>query len=225
MTVGTKSLLFGIHQFILHPILLAMAWTRLYGFPFHPILWACFFFHDIGYFGKMDMDGETEGQTHPELGAKIITKLFGKEWGDFCLYHSRFYCRTNRKQHSKLCVADKLAFCMYPPKLYCFLARLSGELALYKEFSEDVNELPNAKTMSDLEWYHGLKRYTLRVVIQTNHSYHNHVHVGYSYHEKFLNRIINSSTGWKRKPVIFRAFNEPTCRLRAKLRRESETSK
>lgn len=205
MTVGTKSLLFGVHQFILHPILLAMAWTRLYGFPCHPILWACFFLHDVGYFGKTDMDGETEGQTHPEFGARLIRKCFGKEWGDFCLYHSRFYCRTNNQRHSKLCVADKLAFCMYPPKFYVLLARLSGELKLYRNFSEDVCELENVQNMTDLEWYHGLKRYTLRVTIETNRTYHNHVFIGQAYHEKTdFWGVLQPSIGWKNKKKILR---------------------
>jgi hypothetical protein len=184
MTVGTKSILFGIHQFLLHPFLVAMAWNRLYGFPNSFRLWCCFFLHDIGYIGKTDMDSEEIGQTHPELGARVITKLFGKDWGDFSLYHSRFYCRTNNQRHSKLCTADKLAFCMYPPKLYCFLARLSGEMAFYKEFSEDVNEFEDAHSMSDMEWYHALKRYTLRVVTDTNRTYFDHVEIGKKHHPR-----------------------------------------
>ena len=170
MTVGTKSLLFGIHQFALHPLLLALAWRRLYGWTWHPIIWFCFIVHDWGYWGKKDMDGPTEGQTHPELGAKIVRFLFGDKWGDFCLYHSRFYAQANDKKHSQLCVVDKLAFCLYPPKLYCFLANLTGEMKLYKSFSQDCKEM-NVKEMSDLEWYHALKRITLRVTVQTGKTY------------------------------------------------------
>ena len=33
MRVGTKSILFGVHNFVLHPPLVAIAWWRLYGFP------------------------------------------------------------------------------------------------------------------------------------------------------------------------------------------------
>lgn len=29
MRVGTKSILFGAHQFLLHPLFVAWAWTRL----------------------------------------------------------------------------------------------------------------------------------------------------------------------------------------------------
>ena len=178
MKVGTKSLLFGVHQIFIHPFLVALAWKRLYGFPFSFRLWVCFFLHDIGYWGMADMDGEAEGQRHPELGAKWVGILFGSRWRDFALYHSRFYARAEKRSHSKLCVADKLAFCMYPPRFYIFLARLSGEMELYKSFSEDACEFEGAAEMTDLQWYHALKRYTLRVVIETDRNYYNHVNVG-----------------------------------------------
>lgn len=48
MTVGTKSVLFGVHQFVIHPILLFVAWWKLYGFPWDPRLWFAFLLHDIG---------------------------------------------------------------------------------------------------------------------------------------------------------------------------------
>ena len=75
MTVGTKSVLFGAHCFFLHPWFVATAWWRLYGFPWDPRLWVAFFVHDIGYFGKPNMDGE-EGEMHPITGAAIIAHLF-----------------------------------------------------------------------------------------------------------------------------------------------------
>ena len=48
MKVGTKSVLFGAHAFWLHPFFVAVAWTRLYGFPWDPRLWVAFFVHDLG---------------------------------------------------------------------------------------------------------------------------------------------------------------------------------
>ena len=57
MNVGTRSLLFGVHQFAIHPWFVAAAWWRLYGFPFDPRLWVAFFVHDLGYWGKPNMDG------------------------------------------------------------------------------------------------------------------------------------------------------------------------
>lgn len=32
MKMGTKSVLFGAHQFLIHPIILAIAWWQLHGF-------------------------------------------------------------------------------------------------------------------------------------------------------------------------------------------------
>ena len=82
MNIGTRSVLFGAHQFLLHPLCLAIAWRRLYGFPWDPRLWAAFFLHDLGYIGSGDMDGP-EGEKHVELGANIMRALSGNSWGNF----------------------------------------------------------------------------------------------------------------------------------------------
>lgn len=75
INIGTRSILFGVHQLFLHPIFVAIAWKRLYGFPKDPRLWACFFLHDVGYLGRSNMDGQ-EGEAHVELGARIVGRLF-----------------------------------------------------------------------------------------------------------------------------------------------------
>ncbi len=113
MTVGTKSVLFGAHQFLIHPWFVAWGWWTLYGFPFDPRLWVAFFVHDLGYIGKPNMDGP-EGETHPELGARLMHWfdgfiLGGWRWHDFSLLHSRYYAKTLHKRPSRLCMADKLA--------------------------------------------------------------------------------------------------------------------
>ncbi len=77
MKVGTKSLLFGVHCWFLHPFFVAAAWTKLYGFPWDPRLWVAFLVHDWGYWGKPNMDG-AEGETHVELGAEIMGRLFDR---------------------------------------------------------------------------------------------------------------------------------------------------
>jgi len=71
MTIGTRSVLYGAHCAVLHPWFLAVAWSKLYGFPWDVRLWASFCLHDIGYISKPNMDGY-EGETHVELGAKIM---------------------------------------------------------------------------------------------------------------------------------------------------------
>ena len=108
MRVGTKSVLYGAHCVVVHPWFLAVAWSRLYGFPWDIRLWFAFALHDVGYFFKNDMDG-LEGETHVELGARIMTSLFGESWGAFTAAHSRYWAKRNGRQFSRLCVADKLA--------------------------------------------------------------------------------------------------------------------
>lgn len=48
MRVGTKSKLFGVHDFVIHTAFLAIAWRRLYGFPRDPRLWLAFLLHGAG---------------------------------------------------------------------------------------------------------------------------------------------------------------------------------
>jgi hypothetical protein len=115
--VGTKSLLWGYHCPLWHTFFLAYSWYKLYGIPWHPALWLCFLFHDIGYWGCDEMDGN-EGILHPESGAFVLWLLCGPHWGDFCMYHSRSYTKMHtggEEMISKLCVADKQAI-LYTPR-------------------------------------------------------------------------------------------------------------
>lgn len=132
MTVGTKSVLFGVHCFAIHPFLIALAWWKLYGFPWDPRLWLCFFVHDIGYIGKPNMDGP-EGETHPALGARIMGFLFGSQWYWFTLLHSRYLTKRLDMQPSRLAVADKLVIAIEPSWLYLPRAIASGEIDDYFE--------------------------------------------------------------------------------------------
>lgn len=77
MKIGTKSVLYGAHCFLLHPWFVAAAWVKLYGWPWDPRIWLAFFVHDLGYWGKPNMDGP-EGETHVELGAQIMHWFDGK---------------------------------------------------------------------------------------------------------------------------------------------------
>lgn len=164
MKIGTKSVLYGAHCFLIHPWFVLAAWIKLYGFPFDPRLWVAFFVHDLGYFGKPNMDGP-EGETHVELGAKIMHKLFdwkkvagspyydlntGKPvivyydiWGNFSRYHSRYYAKKECAQPSKLCFADKLSFVLTPRWLYLTLVNATGEIHEY---------LKNAKKAETKHW-------------------------------------------------------------------------
>jgi hypothetical protein len=95
-----------------------------------PRLWAAFFLHDVGYIGKEDLDG-AEGDTHPELGGRIMAALFGESWGEFTKLHSRFFASLEGRPPSALCAADKLATTIVPKRLYLALIHLSGEVDKY----------------------------------------------------------------------------------------------
>lgn len=158
MKVGTKSVLFGAHQFFIHPWFVAAAWWKLYGFPCDPRLWIAFFVHDIGYLFKPNMDGP-EGERHPLTGAKIM-RVFGQRWFDFCYYHSRFLAKQDGVQFSQLCVADKLAICLTPHWLYLPMVRWTGEI---KEYMKDADigkyQTMNLTTSSQLKWYLSVQDY------------------------------------------------------------------
>lgn len=103
MKIGTRSVLFGAHQFLIHPWFVAWGWWKLYrlqrvyigyasGYPqtyrwrlgfrggpkyaslLDPRLWLVFFVHDLGYIGKPNIEGD-EGECHPLLGARIMAIL------------------------------------------------------------------------------------------------------------------------------------------------------
>lgn len=158
MTKGTKSILFGVHQFLWHPFTVWLAWIYLNRtFP----TWrecVCIVIHDWGYWGKENMDDE-KGETHPELGARIAHRLFDSSdeklnegaYGCLCLYHSRHYARKDDSEPSQLCWADKYSIHFEPWWFYLPRAWLSGELQEYRTIADKAGLVPKEKTHR--EWY------------------------------------------------------------------------
>jgi len=131
MTRGTKSLLFGAHQFLLHPFMVTLAWWILFGrCPAWREL-VCIAIHDIGYLGCRTMDGD-DGTEHPARGADLAGRWFGVQYHDLVAGHSRHYARVHGlKTLSPLFAADKLAVGLTPAFLYLPGAILSGEVSEY----------------------------------------------------------------------------------------------
>ncbi len=179
MTVGTKSLLFGAHCFLLHPFAVALAWSRLFGLPSDLRLWLAFCVHDWGYFRCHDIDGE-EGEQHVWLGSRIMWSLFdradehtfpgafsqlcdrlwgyqpqGQSWAHFCLFHSRSFAKRFHQPVSRLCAADKLAFVVTPRWLYLPMVAWTGEIREY---------LDNAAKSDARSWHRSLRSELLRWV-------------------------------------------------------------
>ena len=154
MRVGTKSVLYGAHCFFIHPGFVALAWWKLYGFPWDPRLWVAFFVHDLGYFGKPNMDGP-EGEEHVEAGARFMHMVFGPKWYWFTLLHSRFYAAKCGMPFSRLCVADKLATAITPRWLYLVLVNLTGEIDEYMgragkgKYQRDSSKMASASLRED----------------------------------------------------------------------------
>ena len=142
MKIGTRSLLFGAHQFALHPLFVALAWRRLYGaWPREIPVWVAFAVHDLGYWGLDDLDGP-EGERHPLRGANIMGRLFDRRetdicwqgrWWRFAAGHSRTLAARFDLPTSDLMAADKLATVLYPRWLYALLCWLSGEYIEYRD--------------------------------------------------------------------------------------------
>jgi hypothetical protein len=151
MKMGTKSVLFGVHQFLWHPFTVLLAWFDLYGMP-KPWEVFCIFIHDIGYIGKTDMDGES-GFLHPELGAKIAGFIFGEKARNECLGHSRSYAETKGIPVSRLCWADKWSPIFDPTHFYWLRGNASGEIHEYRA------NFPRAVGESSLMWAVSFKDY------------------------------------------------------------------
>jgi hypothetical protein len=158
MKRGTKSVLFGYHSFWLHPffVLAALRKNKI-KLSVYWILAA--FFHDLGYWGSPNMDGE-EGVEHPIKSSRMlwqfferckifaVAEVFGKlgfvvrflmHLEDEIIYHSRTIAKRYQRQMSTLGYADKLAFTFYPRWLLRVLYFFSGEFEEYKQIYMDTH--------------------------------------------------------------------------------------
>lgn len=161
MRTGTKSLLFGVHQFVWHPLSVWLAWIWLYKSLPGWRETICIIIHDWGYWGKINMDDE-EGETHPELGANIAYDLFrykgwefAAEYYRFCLFHSRHYAKRQGHSPSLLCWADKFSITFEPRWFYLLRAWMSGELHEYRNVSAKCGFV--SLTANNREWFQKIK--------------------------------------------------------------------
>lgn len=177
MKIGTKSVLYGAHCFLVHWAFVALGWYKVYGWKrvhigyrdprdptghfteslrpeyaalWRPALWAAFFLHDIGYLGKPNMDGP-EGEKHPFVAARIMAFLFGEPWGRFVLFHSRFLAKQHGVTPSPLCIADKLAITLEPWWFYLPRVNLTGEVKEYMAKSSAMNNTGNKYSGMNLD--------------------------------------------------------------------------
>ena len=174
MNTGTKSVLFGVHQFVLHPVLVAWAWFIIYREVPKAHEWAAIITHDIGYWGSPNMDGP-EGEDHPERVAAWWRKHFG-EFGERVaievLGHSRFHAKKNNLPLSKLFRPDKFSTALYPCWLYLLLGNLSGEIREYMEHTETGKYADEYRVYKgQLQWLMEIQAHTALMGLQ-GESYH-----------------------------------------------------
>jgi hypothetical protein len=155
LKIGTKSILFGVHQFIFHPLFVYKAWKILYGRPKLYELCAIIT-HDLGYIGLSNMDGE-EGERHPLISASwwdssLLGTGFRSKVASEIIGHSRFFASKYNQQLSKLFRADKLAIALYPVWLYKLLGNLSGEICEYIDNSKKNHHSVHIKNGSQTKW-------------------------------------------------------------------------
>lgn len=155
LPVGRRSVLFGTHQFLWHPLTVYIAWWWLYGWPDWKET-VCIFVHDWGYWSMPNMDGQ-EGGRHPELGANLAGRWFGPEYQELCLYHSRHYAKTAGRQPSKLCWADKFSIGYEPRWFYLLRAVASGEI---KEYRQNATRFIPANE-SHQKWFDWVQKYLI----------------------------------------------------------------
>ncbi|MBU0516877.1 MAG: hypothetical protein KJ621_19150 [Proteobacteria bacterium] len=148
MRRGTATLLFGCHQFILHPIYVARAWRRLYGRP-DPGDLVAIIIHDWGYLGRRDVDGP-EGLHHSWRMAVILDALELHRLARLVEGHSRAWCAAAGLERSKLYAADKLGTALMPSGLWARLARWTGEIEEYQ-----ARRGNNGSMRPDPEVWHG----------------------------------------------------------------------
>ena len=151
MKIGTKSLLFGVHQFMLHPALVLLAWLVYYK-RFPRLFQLCAIVtHDWGYWGCSNMDGN-EGSFHPERAAGLWSYFgrFGEDVAFEILGHSGSYASHFNFPLSKLFKADKLSVIFLSCFVYIILSSLTGEIIEYME----ISGYKRFKTQDKIHWFY-----------------------------------------------------------------------
>lgn len=127
MRIGMKTLLFGAHQFLIHPYYVRKGWVKMYGNPPRR-MWIAFLIHDWGYWPMKEIDGDKDYHSY---WAALAVAQYNAPLAREMLLHSRFTAKDLGKEPSRLCWADKMGTALMPSFLWAVLARLSGEGFIY----------------------------------------------------------------------------------------------
>ena len=153
MKTGTKSLLFGVHQFLLHPVVVTLGWRKWHGrWPRGLAEWVAILVHDWGYWGCDFMDSGA-GADHPQVSATLAAYLLRhnpsarKKAVRLILGHSSGFASRRRMPKSALYVPDKLAILFEWKWSYVLRAVASGEIWEY------ISRSPQNSPGTWFSWY------------------------------------------------------------------------
>jgi hypothetical protein len=163
MKIGTKSLLFGAHQFLLHPLTVLWGWKNLFGWPKDFRIYVGILIHDWGYWGMDSMD-DAKGEEHPLWAARFMGNTFGSDWWIFVYYHSRFLAKRDHHVISPLCLADKISFIYVPSWLYLFMTDMTGETRVYMAKAHTKYEHMRLNTLTPALWHKGICTFLIKWV-------------------------------------------------------------
>jgi len=150
MTQGTKSFLFGCHQFLLHPYFIIKAWKWWYGrYPYWKEI-VCILIHDIGICGRQYLDGDNK-KGHWQRGALLAYRLFGDGYMRLCTGHTD----ESGFIRSMLFIPDKISY------LFCPVIWLK-----WCTFLERFNE---RSSISALQWRRMVRENMLKGFPLDNH--------------------------------------------------------
>jgi len=129
MKTGLRSYLVGMHNPILHTIVIVIAWIRMYhGLPSFKEL-ICIMLHDVGYIKQATIDSPDD--KHPELGAWLCGAMLGRKYYFLCIAHSRIYAKKLNISLSKLGYADKGSILAIPDWVFRLMIFSGGEAQEY----------------------------------------------------------------------------------------------
>ncbi len=163
MKIGTKTLLFGNHQFILHPACVYISWVRLYRRLPSWRETLCIAIHDWGYWGKPNIDGP-EGELHPVWAAVWAARHFGPEHWCLISCHSKTLADRRSMAVSRLYLPDKMGAVLPPVWLLTILGRLSGETEEYRHCPKYADR--HRGNMNDREYFNDVKKGVKELVAQ-----------------------------------------------------------
>jgi len=121
MTEGTRSLFFGCHQFLLHPLWVIIAWRLEY--KTFPKWWEiiCIFLHDIGICQRQYLSDDRAKVGHWRLGSDLSGEIVGRltNWRGEMWYKAVCLCAGHCPEEStfsesKLSRADKRSWLVAP---------------------------------------------------------------------------------------------------------------